>query len=159
MFCVYLLLAFFLPCAHSILFSMKAHSSFFSVLLSFFFCTSLISFCYLFYFHILFKHVLNHTKFFPLNLIHSSMYIRFYLYIFFTMFCVCFPNCAYFISKCCFLTLLKNRIGWLDDRRGPSLILYDTAPLVCTRGVQHFLSVSHISNSRHLAGPHEKFIF
>ena len=23
---------------------------------------------------------------------------------------------------------LKNRIGWLDDRRGPTPILYDTAP-------------------------------
>ena len=28
-----------------------------------------------------------------------------------------------------------------------------------TRGVQHFLSVGHITNFRHLAGPHENLIF
>ena len=27
------------------------------------------------------------------------------------------------------LKQLKNRVGWLDDRHGPSQILYDTAPL------------------------------
>jgi len=30
---------------------------------------------------------------------------------------------------------------------------------VYSRGVQHFLSVGHITNFRHLAGPHEKFCF
>jgi len=59
----------------------------------FFFCTSLISFCYFFtllYFYILCKHILNHTKFPQLNVTHSSVYIgmRFHLYIFFTMFYV-----------------------------------------------------------------------
>jgi len=24
---------------------------------------------------------------------------------------------------------LKNKVGWLDDHRGPSTFLYDTAPL------------------------------
>jgi len=40
------------------------------------------------------------------NFLISGM--RFHLYVLFTMFCVCFPNCAYLISKCCFSTLLKN---------------------------------------------------
>jgi len=31
--------------------------------------------------------------------------------------------------------------------------------LFSTGGVQHFLSVGHITNFRHLAGPHEKFSF
>jgi len=30
---------------------------------------------------------------------------------------------------------------------------------VYTKGVQHFLTVGHITNFRHLAGPHEKFRF
>jgi len=117
--CMYIyFFAFFLPCAHPILFGMKVCSIGFSVLFFFFFCTSLV-FCYflLFYFHIMFKLILNHTKFLQLNLNHSSDYIgmRFQLYIFLTMFCVCFPNCAYLISKCCFSTLLKNwKIGLVD---------------------------------------------
>jgi len=39
----------------------------------------------------LFKDILNHTKFLQLSLIHPSVYIgmRFRMYIFFTMFCVC----------------------------------------------------------------------
>ena len=44
----------------------------------------------LFFFCILFNHILNHTKFLQLNFIHSSAHIgmRFHLYIFFAMFCV-----------------------------------------------------------------------
>ena len=55
---MYLLFAFFLPCAHPILFRMKAHSIVF--LLVFFFCTPLI--CFWSFFQILFKHIINHTK-------------------------------------------------------------------------------------------------
>jgi len=75
----------FLPCSHPILFSMKAHSI---VFWFFFFCTSLIHFCF---FYIMFKHIINHTKFLQINVIHSSVYIGmlFHLYIFLTVFCVC----------------------------------------------------------------------
>jgi len=65
---------------------MKAHSI---VFVCFFFCTSLICFCSFFY--ILFKHIINYTKFLQFNVIHSSVYVGmlFRLYIFFTMFSVC----------------------------------------------------------------------
>jgi len=41
-----------------------------------------------FYFHVLFKHIFNHTKLLQLNLIHSYVYIgmHFHLYIFITVF-------------------------------------------------------------------------
>jgi len=66
---------------------MKAYSM---VAFCFFFLLYLIN-LFLFLFCILFKHIINHTKFLPLNVIHSSVYIGmlFHLYIFFTMFCVC----------------------------------------------------------------------
>ena len=92
-FYMYLLFALFLPCAYYILFSMKAHPIVFFCFTLFFSCTSSISFGYFFIF-IFCLNILNHTKFLHLNLIYSSVYIgmRFHLYIFFTMFCVCFPN-------------------------------------------------------------------
>jgi len=79
--------------SHSFQHESTLHSFFCSL---FFFCTSLICFCSFFY--ILFNHIINHTKFLQLNVIHSSVYIGmlFHLYIFFTMLCVCFPNFAYF---------------------------------------------------------------
>jgi len=65
-----------------------------SALHFFLFCfvgTSLNWFFLLFCFHVLIKHICNHTKFLQINLIHSSVYIgmHFHLYIFFTIFCVC----------------------------------------------------------------------
>jgi len=112
-----------------------------------FFCFALFSFltstnsvCYfffLFYFYILFEHILNNTKILQLNSIYSCVYtgMRFHLYI--SSPCsvfVFFPNCVYLISNCCFSTLQKvmNRVARIDDRHGPSPTLYDTAPLfVC----------------------------
>jgi len=65
-----------------------------STLHSFFVCFFLLYLINLFLFlflNILFKHVINHTKFLQINVIHSSVYVGmlFHLYIFFTMFCVC----------------------------------------------------------------------
>ena len=104
---MYIYFSHFLPCAHPILFSMKAHSIVF--LFVFFFCTSLSCFCS--FFSILFKHIINHTKFLQLHLIHSSVYIGmlFHLYIFFTRFYVCLFILIVLISlKCCFTTFLNN---------------------------------------------------
>jgi len=44
---------------------------------------------------------------------------------------VCFLNCTYLISNCCFSTLqtVINRIGWLVDRHDLLPNLYDTVPL------------------------------
>ena len=87
----------------------------------FFFCTSLISFSNFFSFLLFFLYCqkyCNHTKFLHLNSIDSSVYIgmRFYLYIFFTMFCIhsFFFHCAYLISN---LSKSDKRVGWLDDRQ------------------------------------------
>ena len=89
---------------------------------SVFLCLSFAPFCYFFCFYILFKDILNHTKFLQLNSIHWSVRIgmRFHLYIFFTTPCslyVCSLNCAYLIFYCCFSTFQKviNRVGWLDQ--------------------------------------------
>jgi len=62
----------FLPCAHPILFSMKAHSIVFFVC---FFLLYLINLFLFLFFYILFKHIINYTKFLQLNVIHSSVYI------------------------------------------------------------------------------------
>ena len=58
----------------------------------------------------------------------------FHLYIFFTIFSVCLFSwlCLLYSTQMLFFNTsqqLKNRVGWLDDRRSPSPILYDTAPL------------------------------
>jgi len=60
-----------------ILFGMKVHSVVLSVLLcsSFEPHSNISWFLFLFLFHILFKQILNHTKFLQLNLIHASVYI------------------------------------------------------------------------------------
>jgi len=73
----YLLFALFV-CIFAFIFSLRTSHSFkrestlqfFSVLLCFFFCTSLTSFCYFFSVYILFKNILNHIKFLQSTLIH-----------------------------------------------------------------------------------------
>ena len=58
--------------------------------------------------------------------------MRFHLYIFFTIFCVLFSELCLFHFQVLFFNTaqkLKNRVSWLDDRHGPSPILYDIAPL------------------------------
>jgi len=91
---------------------MKVHSI---VVFCFALLVYLSSFCYLFllfHFYILFKHILNHTKFLQLKFdlvvcVHMGM--RFHQYISSPSFVfLCSPNCAYLISNCCFSTLFKT---------------------------------------------------
>jgi len=124
--CIFAFRSFF-PCTHPVLFSMKAHSIVFSFV--FVFCASLICFCSIFC--ILFKHTINHTTFFHLNLIHSSVYIGmpFHLYMFFTIFCVClFSQLGLFHSNVVLQNFsITEKQGWLT--RWPPWSL--TNPIHC----------------------------